>query len=65
MKLYRYDISGVSYTIVDNEDGAPVVVQEIADARDDRPRNINGRIYRALHMLNVWRASGKPGEVLK
>jgi len=65
MKLYLYELSGVVCSIVDNEDGAPLVIRQISDAGHDRPRNINGRIYRALHILNVWQAAGRPGEILK
>jgi len=65
MKFYRYELSGVVCSIVDNEDGTPLVIRQISDAGHDRPRNINGRIYRALHILDVWRKQGRPGEILK
>jgi hypothetical protein len=64
MKIYRYEYGGAVYSIVDNEDDRPLIVHEVGVAAGNVPMvGTEARIYRALHMLDVWQASGKPGEV--
>lgn len=58
MKIYRVECHGGIYSIVDNEDGGPLVVRQIGG-----PPENNG-IYTALHLIEAWRQNGKPGELL-